>query len=237
MSTMTIDGPRRALSTYVARPSETGPHPGVVVIHDAIGMTPDARHQADWLAREGFLAAVPDLFRGGSITRCLRAMIRDYTTWRGELFDDVEAVRAWLADQPGCSASIGVIGFCFGGGFALMLAPGHGFGASSANYGTIPRNAAQFFDGACPIVASYGAEDRSLRGASAKLDAALSQAGVEHDVKEYPGAGHGFMNDHGPGEVPALFVLAGRLLPTGYDEPSALDARRRVVEFFRTHLS
>ena len=48
--------------------------------------------------------------------------------------------------------------------------------------------------GSCPMVASYGGKDRRLRGTAARLEAGLTAAGVPHDVKEYPSAGHAFMN-------------------------------------------
>ena len=83
-----------SLDLYLARPAIPDPAPGVVVLHDIAGLGSDVRAQADWLADQGFLAAAPDLFDGGTLLRCLRSTMRDYTTRRGRTFDLIEATRA-----------------------------------------------------------------------------------------------------------------------------------------------
>jgi carboxymethylenebutenolidase len=83
------------------------------------------------------------------------------------------------------------------------------------------------------MVASYGAKDRTLSGAAAKLETLLTEGGVPHDVKEYADVGHSFMNDWPtPGPLGAVLRKAG----FAYSEPESEDAWRRILAFFGEHL-
>ena len=236
---VSISAPGGALPAYLATPTGSGPWPGVVVLHDLAGMSHDLRNQTDWLAGAGYLAIAPDLFRGNRRPVCMIRMVRE--TWRreGPTFTDIEAVGRWLAERPECTGRVGVIGFCLGGGFALLLAADHRFDAASVNYGTLSKKAytEEAFTGACPVVGSYGAKDPGNRGVGARLERILSAVDVDHDITTYPDAGHAFMNDHDPADLPKLFAVQFRLMGDPYHQPSTQDARRRILDFFGRHLT
>ena len=234
MPTIAVPGATSApsLKAHLAVPPVgDGPWPGVVVLHEAFGLTDDTRQQADRLAAAGYLAVAPDLFTAGGALRCLRSTFRAVLKGEGAAFGDIEATRRWVADRADSTGRVGVLGFCMGGGFALLTA-GRGFDAAGANYGAVPENAEEVLAGACPVVASYGKRDRMFRGAAERLDGVLTGLGVPHDVKEYPDAGHSFMNRHNLGPFSVLEKVSG----FDYHQPSAEDAWARILRFFGEHL-
>lgn len=219
---------------YLAEPqkevSGEPPWPGVVVIHDAIGLNDDARNITDRFATAGFLALAPDMYSRGGFARCVKAVFTELATAQGRAFDDISATRNLLAERADCTGKVGIVGFCMGGGFALVAAT-QGFDASAPYYGQLPKDLS-ILDGACPIVASFGKRDPSLKGAAAKLEKELTERGIPHDVKEYPEAGHSFANQLRLGPLNVLARFAG----FGYHRDSSEDAWRRVLAFFAQHL-
>lgn len=217
---------------YLAAPTTgSGPWPGVIVIHELYGLDDDIRAKTDRMASKGYLAHAVDLFDSGARAACVLAAFRAHTLGRGAAFTEIEAARTALAARPDCTGKVGVIGFCLGGGFALLSA--RTFDAASVNYAHLPSNLTGVLKGACPIVGSFGAEDPTLRGAAARLEGALEDAGVEHDVKEYPGASHSFLNQHTSGVSGAVARVSGM----NYHGPSAVDAWARIDAFLERHLS
>lgn len=225
------------LAAYLAVPSGAGPWPGVVVVHDAVGFRGDVKDQADRLAAEGYLAIAPSLYsRGGGIRCVVSTLMAAQRGTRGTAVADIDAARGELTGRSDCTGRIGVIGFCMGGSFALMSAVGSDFEAASVNYGVVPKDAERALAGACPVVASYGGKDRSLRGAAGRLDSALTALDVPHDVKEYPTVGHSFLNEL-PGFMTSQMNPMNLVMGVASRDPKAVeDAWNRIHAFFDLHL-
>jgi carboxymethylenebutenolidase len=229
----TAAGGSPSLGGYLATPPGPGPFPGVVMIHEAFGLNDMTRRHADRLASAGYLTLALDLFSEGGARRCLVSTMRSMLKGSGRPFTDLATARTWLAKAPQSNGKTGVIGFCMGGGFALLVAR-DGLDAASVNYGRLPGDLEDALRGACPIVANYGGRDTTLKGAARKLEEALTSLGIEHNVKEFPTAGHSFLNDADLG--PAVLRPLMRVMGIGPDPESAPEAWQRIEEHFSRYL-
>ncbi|MGW4093635.1 dienelactone hydrolase family protein [Nocardia sp. NPDC004750] len=226
ISIQTLD---ETIDAVLEIPSGEGPWPGVVVIHDALGLRDPHRKIARRIADNGYLAIVPNLYSRGGMIRCMRSMFNDLMAYEGRTFDDIAAARKFLAERSDCTGALGIAGFCSGGGFALVAST-KGFGASAPFYPPpLQSKYAEIVEGACPIVASFGRRDPMNRGSGPRLEEVLTQKKIPHDIKTYPDAGHSFAD-----RTPVQAVA--RIFGFGENEKAAADAWQRVFTFFGQHL-
>jgi len=222
------------MRAFLARPDSEVAAPAVLLFHEVFGLNDDMAEKARRFAAMGYVALAPDLYAGRrNRFLCVMRTFKELAKGAGGAFDRIEAARAWLAGQDFVDASrLGVCGFCMGGGFAILDAARAPYGAAAVFYGQLPKDGSAL-DGVCPVVAGYGGRDRSLRKAPARLEAALVERGVDHDVKVYPAAGHGYLSSHS-----GLFARMGRAGPmkVGFNAEAAADSWARVEDFFDRHL-
>ena len=218
----------------LAVPRATAPRPAVIVIHEIFGLNDDIRRITGRFSDLGYVAFAPDLYdAGGARLLCIARTMLALRRKDGPAFADLEAARAWLATRPEVDpARTGVVGFCMGGGFALLYAVRAPLGAAAVFYGDVPK-AADELRGVCPVVAGFGGRDRFFAPQGRRLEQHLKELGVPHDVRIYPAAGHSYMSRH----TGLLATLAAHgPMAVGFDAEAEADSWTRMEAFFRTHL-
>jgi len=182
----------RSMRAALRHPSAAAPRggwPGVLVVHELFGLTPEIVAVGDRFADRGWVAAVPDLFSSGVRVGCLVRALREVSGGRAAgMTDDLRAVLDWLGEQPDVDASrTAVIGLCMGGAFALLLGSlgPEGLRAVSDNYGAPP--AADLDLTRCPpVLLNYGGRDPALGKQGPKIAAAAGRrrGGRREDLPE-----------------------------------------------------
>jgi len=203
---------------YLALPDGDGPHPGVVVIHEAYGLNDHIRDIAGRFAGAGYAALAVDLFSGRNRAVCMSRYMAGMLIGSVNRYgiDDLKSGLTFLAKLDEVDAQrMGAIGFCMGGGFAIAWAcTDSRLKAIAPFYASNPRPL-DVVSRLCPVVGSYPEQDFTARAGRA-LDATLTRAGISHDIKVYPGAHHSFFNDTG----------------RSYNKEAADDSWNRVLHFF-----
>ena len=207
---------------YLALPDASGPHPGIVVIHEAYGLNDHIKDVTRRFASAGYAALAVDLFADRNRAICMARFMAGMLVGSVKRYgiDDLKSSLTFLARLSEVDANrLGAIGFCMGGGFAIAWAcTDSRLKAVAPFYATNPRplEAAKRL---CPVVGSYPANDFTAR-AGRSLHDALTRYDIAHDIKIYAGTRHSFFND----------------TRSSYDRAAADDAWRRVLSFFASQL-
>jgi carboxymethylenebutenolidase len=222
MQTREITNTELKGGAYLALPEGKGPHPGVVVIHEAFGLNDHIRDVARRFAKEGYAGLAVDLFAGRNraicMARYMTGMLLGSVNRAG--IDDLKGALTFLAKHEAIDAQrLGAIGFCMGGGFAIAWAcTDSRLKAIAPFYGVNPRPISVVAR-LCPVVGSYPERDFTVRSGRI-LEEVLTDNKIAHDIKIYPGARHSFFND----------------MRASYDKSAAEDSWQRVLAFFGERL-
>ena len=219
---------------FVAYPAGEGPHPGVLVLHEILGLNDDMERVARRFASEGYVAMAPDFFGPGLQIGCIIKALKTLNKGEGEAFVRLSSAQDWLIDQEEVDAErIGTVGFCMGGGFALLHAAREEVHVVANYYGDVPKKADKL-EGIPACFGGFGAKDR-LFGPKAKvLKSHLDELEVANEIVTYNDAGHSYMSN-----VEGVLARIGAKGPmrVGYDPTSAEDSWTRMLAFFDEHLT
>jgi carboxymethylenebutenolidase len=183
---------------YVAKPEGDGPFPTVVMIHEFFGLNESIVSKADLLAEEGYMVVAPDTFRGSTTSWIPRAIYQVITTKPEAINADLDSVYAWLESQPDVDADrIATAGFCYGGRASLGYSLHNPrLAATVIFYGSPETDPVVLKTLPGPVLGIFGSADQSIPVEEVKaFDAALTQAGVPHEIAIYDGQPHAFVTD------------------------------------------
>jgi carboxymethylenebutenolidase len=215
------------LSGYLTRSKGDDKRPAVIVIHGWSGIDEHMRDVGRRLAKAGYIALVPDLLsrQGGtsSFASSDAAIAAGRKLDNDMITRDLTGAVNYLKGQNFVRADkIGVTGFCWGGGKALMFTTrSKDLAASVIYYGENPANLDDVKDITVPVLGHYGEADERITSGVPKLEDAMKQHGKSFEYKIYAGAPHSFNSDNNP---------------RSYREEAAKEAWARTLEFFKKHL-
>ena len=217
----------QAVQAYLAEPADASGAPGVVVIQEWWGLNAQIRGVADRYAEAGYVALVPDLYRGKSTVEAAEAEhLMTNLNFGDAAAQDVRGAVQYLKSR---GAKVGINGYCMGGALTLLAAV-HvpEADAAVAHYGYPPL---EYIDAAkirMPLMGHWATEDAffALAGVDA-LEQKLQAAGVRFEFHRYP-AKHAFANETQlpPGCPPS----------NEYHPAAAATAWQRTLTFFGQHL-
>ncbi|MCZ6726019.1 MAG: dienelactone hydrolase family protein [Acidobacteria bacterium] len=215
--------PGAEIMGYLAQPAAGPARGGIIVIQEWWGLNDNIRTMARRFAQQGYAALAVDLYEGNVATTSdeARGLMRHAMERSERLEENLRAAHAYLESATGV-ATVGSVGWCFGGGWSLRTAIllGDELDAAVIYYGRVVSDDQLATIGA-PVLGHFGSEDRGipLEGVRA-FESRMHDFDKEITVHIYEGANHAFANPSG----------------TRYDEDAATQAWTRTLEFFAVHL-
>ena len=220
---VSYDSPKGKINGYLARPKAKGKRPAVIVIQENRGLNPHIQDVARRLALEGFLAFAPDLLSVSGGTPADEDQARDLHAKTDPKDLTIAAVAAvpFALHHAESNGNVGVVGFCFGGGVAnLMAAESPDLKAVVVYYGLqVPKEKVAAIR--APLLLHYAELDQRVNAGIAAYEAALKENGKHYTIYIYPGVNHAFNNDTNGAR---------------YNKPAADLAWARTLSFFKEQL-
>lgn len=195
---------------------------GIVVVHENRGLNPYIEDVARRAALAGFVSIAPDALTplGGYPGDDDKGREMQSKRDKNEMLEDFIAAFEYLKKDPDCNGKIGVVGFCFGGGIAnLMAVRLPDLAAAVPFYGAQPT-AEQVPSIHAALLLHYAELDTRLTAGWPAYESALKENKKEYTAYIYPGVNHGFHNDTTP----------------RYDKAAAELAWKRTIDFFNEKL-
>lgn len=196
---------------------------GIVVVHENRGLNPYIEDVARRAALAGFITLAPDALTplGGYPGNDDEGRTMQAKRNKGEMEEDFIAAYEYLKNHKDCNGKVGVVGFCFGGGIANMmavrvpdLAAAVPFYGSQPAVEDVPKIKA-------PLLLHYAALDTRITEGWPAYEKALKENGKKYQAYIYENANHGFHNNTTP----------------RYDKAAAELAWKRTIDFFNEYLN
>jgi carboxymethylenebutenolidase len=212
----------QTVSGFLVLPSKEGKHPAMIVVHEWWGLNDWVKEQAEKLTEQGGYASLAvDLYRGKTTTDPAEAHELMRGLPQDRAIKDLKAAFDYLETRPDVKKeSIGVIGWCMGGGLAVQLAVHDPrVRACVVNYGALPTDPGDLQNIGAAILGNFGALDRGITPDDVKaFQVSMTKLQKFVSLKIYDNAGHGFEN---PNNAEA------------YRPDAAADAWKRTMTFLK----
>jgi len=207
---------------YLAKPKD-GKHPGIIMIHEWLGLNEHIKAMADKLAGQGYTVLAIDLYNGEVTTNSSRARELSSSV-RGNQYEAIKNMKAavkYLREEEKVE-NLATLGWCFGGGESLVMALNdQSLDATVIYYGTLVTDKQNLSKINNPVLGIFGANDSSIPVSSVNtFDDTLDELNVENEIYIYDGVGHAFANPSG----------------MNYAKEETQDAWDKTLDFLERHL-